>query len=215
MTSEISLASTNLVPGQNTAVPEDNSKLGKDAFLQLLVTQIQNQNPLDPSDPAEFLGQLATFTSVEQMETINENIEGLAMLQATGLSLQNVDLVGRTVVHEGQKSSIQDEQAQFRIRTTEPASMVRIQYRDDSGMHTVDVSITGTGTHPVELDGLVGRTAEIVSATAYQGDAPTDAKVDVFAVARVEGLTFDGGSPKLMLGGNLRLDPSEVLEILE
>lgn len=55
--------------------------LGKDAFMDLLVTQMKNQNPLEPAKNEDMLAQLAQFSSLEQMEELNENIIGLAVLQ--------------------------------------------------------------------------------------------------------------------------------------
>lgn len=47
--------------------------LGKDAFMNLLVTQMQHQNPLEPQADGEFLAQLAQFSSLEQLQDINDN----------------------------------------------------------------------------------------------------------------------------------------------
>ncbi|MEM9382043.1 MAG: flagellar hook capping FlgD N-terminal domain-containing protein [Planctomycetota bacterium] len=55
--------------------------LDKDAFTQLLVTQLQNQDPLSPQTNEELAAQLAQFSSLEQMELVNENLVGLARLQ--------------------------------------------------------------------------------------------------------------------------------------
>lgn len=52
-----------------------SSDLGKDAFLQLLVCQIQNQDPLNPKDDTEFVSQLATFSQLEQMQNLNASYE--------------------------------------------------------------------------------------------------------------------------------------------
>jgi len=54
-----------------------NSDIGKDAFLQLLVTQLQHQDPLDPQDNSEFLAQLAQFTSLESLQQIKEDMAAL------------------------------------------------------------------------------------------------------------------------------------------
>lgn len=51
--------------------------LGKDAFLQLLVTQLQHQDPLDPQDNSEFLAQLAQFSSLESLQQIKEDMAAL------------------------------------------------------------------------------------------------------------------------------------------
>lgn len=65
-----------------------NSSLGKDAFLQLLVTQMKYQDPLNPSTDTQFVEQLATFSQLEQMQNLN----------ATMTSNQAFGLVGMTVV---------------------------------------------------------------------------------------------------------------------
>ena len=61
--------------GADTA--SKNDVLGKDAFLKLLVTQLQNQDPLNPLDDKEFIAQLAQFSSLEQMTNISEGITSL------------------------------------------------------------------------------------------------------------------------------------------
>ena len=65
-------------PASDVTAPVAKKGLeGKDAFLQLLVTQIKNQNPLDPADGVEFLSQLAQFSQLEQTMGIREEISGL------------------------------------------------------------------------------------------------------------------------------------------
>lgn len=55
-----------------------NNELGRDAFLQLLVLELQNQDPLEPVDNSQMIAQLAQFSSLEQMESLNSNFEVLA-----------------------------------------------------------------------------------------------------------------------------------------
>ena len=55
--------------------------MGKAAFMKLLVNQLRYQDPLSPAKNGEFVAQLAQFSSLEQMEALNQNIVGLAMLQ--------------------------------------------------------------------------------------------------------------------------------------
>ena len=57
------------------------SNLDKDAFMQLLVTQLKNQDPLAPNDNQEFIAQLAQFSSLEEMQGVNENLVAMALLQ--------------------------------------------------------------------------------------------------------------------------------------
>ena len=60
-----------------TAAPLKSDALGKDAFLKLLVTQLQNQNPLQPQADGEFLAQLAQFSSLETLQTMQKDIAAL------------------------------------------------------------------------------------------------------------------------------------------
>jgi flagellar basal-body rod modification protein FlgD len=77
--------------------------LGKDAFMTLLVDQIKNQDPLSPSDNTQYLAQLAQFSSLEQMQSLNDNIVGLAVLQQNNALMsqltQSSALIGQTVTY--------------------------------------------------------------------------------------------------------------------
>ena len=74
-----------------------SSQLGRDQFMRLLVTQMRNQNPLDPIKDAEFIAQLAQFSSLEGIEKLNASFSDmLAMQQLT----EGANLIGKTVVFE-------------------------------------------------------------------------------------------------------------------
>ncbi|MBS1818579.1 MAG: hypothetical protein JSU08_11660 [Acidobacteria bacterium] len=53
---------------------KNNNALGKDAFLNLLVTQLQHQDPTKPMDDTAFLAQLAQFSSLEQLQQMNQSL---------------------------------------------------------------------------------------------------------------------------------------------
>jgi flagellar basal-body rod modification protein FlgD len=74
-------------------------ELGKDAFLQLLVAQLKYQNPLSPTDSAQFMAQTAQFTMVEKLEELSkQNAELLTTSRTVGAS----SLIGRSVVTIGE-----------------------------------------------------------------------------------------------------------------
>jgi len=70
----------------DTAVPpattEKKDPLGRDAFLQLLVTQLEHQDPTQPMDDSQFLAQLAQFSSLEQLQSVNTKLDTIAGLVA-------------------------------------------------------------------------------------------------------------------------------------
>ncbi len=63
------------------AADDSGDVTGKDEFLQLLVTQLQNQDPLNPMDNTEFLSQMAQFSSLEQLIHINTTLEEMSAAQ--------------------------------------------------------------------------------------------------------------------------------------
>ncbi|MEM1422077.1 MAG: flagellar hook capping FlgD N-terminal domain-containing protein, partial [Pseudomonadota bacterium] len=62
---------------QDTGSTGDSITSDFDMFLQLLTAQLENQDPLDPADPTEFVAQLATFSSVEQQISTNDKLDQL------------------------------------------------------------------------------------------------------------------------------------------
>lgn len=82
---------------------EAGGSLDKDAFLQLLVTQMQYQDPLEPTDNTEYISQLATFSSLEEMQNMSQSMD---MQRASGLVgqyvyLETTDSTGNTKMVEG------------------------------------------------------------------------------------------------------------------
>ena len=80
-----------------------NAGLDKNAFMQLLVTQLKNQDPLAPTDNQAFIAQLAQFSSLEEMQGVNENLVALAMLQEgnalMGQLTESSALIGKDVTY--------------------------------------------------------------------------------------------------------------------
>ena len=91
-----------------TQANKDNSTLGKDAFLQLLVTQMKYQDPLDPQDNGEYLAQLAQFSALEQMTNVSDGLKNVSNL------VSNID----TSVLVGQLSSMIGQDVQWAVTTT-------------------------------------------------------------------------------------------------
>jgi flagellar basal-body rod modification protein FlgD len=73
----------------------DKRKIGKEAFLELLVTELRHQDPFNPVDNKEFITQLATFNSLEQLITLNQNVENLNKKESI---LQGASLISKKVV---------------------------------------------------------------------------------------------------------------------
>lgn len=124
-----------------------NDTLGKDAFLQLLVTQMENQDPLDPQDNGEYLSQLAQFSALEQMTNVADNLSDLSAV------VGNID----TSVLVGQLSSMIGQDVQWTSKTTDVDADGNIQVNTVSNEGVVTgVSISdGKPTVIAKMDGKV------------------------------------------------------------
>src|SRR5271170_7584231 len=96
-----------------------------DTFLQLLTTQLQNQNPLDPLDTNQFTEQLVEFASVEQQINENTNLQTLISMQQTNEATSALQLVGSTVTVGGNAATLSNatsSPATWSLTTSTPAT---------------------------------------------------------------------------------------------
>jgi flagellar basal-body rod modification protein FlgD len=83
--------------------------MDKDDFLSLLITQLQNQDPLKPTDSTEFTAQLAQFSSLEQLSNVNNNLMELQNFQASINNAQAVSLIGKDITAKGNFLQLTDD----------------------------------------------------------------------------------------------------------
>lgn len=91
-------------------------------FLQLLTTQLKNQNPLDPLDTNQFTQQLVQFAQVEQQLKSNDQLATLVALQKTAQATQALGYVGQTVAIDGQTSRLSNGGAGWSFNSPKPAT---------------------------------------------------------------------------------------------
>jgi flagellar basal-body rod modification protein FlgD len=85
--------------GYYDSVPtfEERSQLGKDAFVQILVTQLKHQDPLEPLKDREFISQMTQFSSLEQVTNLNKSMTSFIDFQLNGVITQHSHLIGQKV----------------------------------------------------------------------------------------------------------------------
>jgi flagellar basal-body rod modification protein FlgD len=98
-----------------------NKELGKNEFLNLLVAQLNNQNPLEPQGNGEFIAQLAQFSQVEGIEKLNTSMGSLLSGYQSSQALQASSLVGRKVIVPTEKAVV-DTSESFKASLVLPVS---------------------------------------------------------------------------------------------
>lgn len=101
-----------------------NAEIASDftTFLQLLTTQLKNQDPLSPMDTNQFTQQLVEFAGVEQQMKMNSALSTLVALQQSAQTSQALSLVGATVVVNGTTSQLANGKAAWELNSTQPAT---------------------------------------------------------------------------------------------
>ncbi len=138
MTTPITATPTSTTPPTSGASSvsgvADNQMIASNftTFLQLLTTQLKNQNPLDPLDTNQFTQQLVQFSQVEQQMKSNDALTTLVSLEQTAQSTTALAYIGQTVVVDGSTASLSSGTANWTINTTKPAT-ASITIKDSTG----------------------------------------------------------------------------------
>jgi flagellar basal-body rod modification protein FlgD len=205
----------------NANVQAAVSALGSDVFLRLLVTQLQSQDPTNPVQNEDFVAQLAQFTTLEQTTNTNELLEQLISQDSQRTQLDLVNLIGRTVVTEGDTVSLgKDEEATLAYALSGTASRVNIEVLGPNGEVIRTLSSTALeapGGHQAQWDGL-NESGDRVPEGVYQFRVKAeDAGQQVvpnftFARERVMNIVFGTESPVVVQSGKT-LNTQDIISI--
>ena len=124
----------------STPQTEENSVMGKDDFLTLLVAQLQHQDPLNPAESTEFTAQLAQFSSLEQLQNIESTLSGFEVYQSTLNNIQSSGFIGKTVTATGSMFGVNGGNPDpIRFDLDNDAASVYIQISDNFGGFVTDI----------------------------------------------------------------------------
>lgn len=204
-------------PPGGAAVVKDRRELGRDQFLELLVAQLQNQDPLSPLAPDAFAAQLAQFSSVEQLTKLNDAFEAQrqdalarSAIDQTALA---ASLMGRTVLAEAD------------FTTIGPTGTAALQVHVGGDGGTATLKLYDSGGQLVESRGLGSVRGGVVHLSptglppgsyryAIEVKGADGAQVPVRSFTRgvVDGILFENGSVMLKMG-SFRIPLDKLSEI--
>ena len=134
--------STDPVFGSTQAAPGEN--LGKDAFMSLLVQQLKHQDPMEPTTNEDFIAQLANFSSLEEMQNLNENIVGMVYLQQSNALLQQLtdssNLIGKEVTFLDPQTQAESKGVVGKVKIVDGQALLDVDGQDIPLVYVTEVS---------------------------------------------------------------------------
>jgi flagellar basal-body rod modification protein FlgD len=134
----------------STAATSANSEAGSaDRFLKLLVTQLQNQDPLNPMDNAQITSQMAQINTVNGIEKLNTSVQGLGNQFVQLQALTGAALVGNQVTLQGDRLALDDGTGVGGFELAGTASAVKVEILSPAGrvVDTLDLGAQPAGRH--------------------------------------------------------------------
>lgn len=135
------------LPGAGAATPTANEAGGADRFLKLLVTQLQNQDPMNPMDNAQITSQMAQINTVSGIEKLNESVKSLSGQHLQAQAVQGAAMIGRQAWVEGDRLVAAGGVARGGFELSASASSVKIEVvgPGERVLDTVDLRAQGAG----------------------------------------------------------------------
>ncbi len=163
MALQTNLVSSNVLDAMNGTKAKSNATSGattaaqaQDRFMTLLVTQMKNQDPLNPMDNAQVTSQLAQLSTVTGIDKLNDTVKGLQASYQASQSLQSASLIGHGVLTAGDALTLDKSKAILGVDVLSPADSVKVSILNLSGqvVHTFDMGAQDIGTTPLSWDGI-------------------------------------------------------------
>ncbi len=219
-------SSTSSASSSNTTAAGSNSALGKDDFLKLLITQMQNQDPLNPMDGTQYAAQLAQFSQLEQLQNLNNSMTqsinaNLTLTQSINNTLAST-LIGKDV-KMGSSTVSNDGQGSIDLGYNLPsnASSVSINIYDSMGnlVKSVDNLPTSAGDNKLSWDfsdnnGNKLPEGEYTYKISAKDSSGNDITATPFTIGTITGIKFTDSGTQLIINNNA-YQLSDVLEILD
>ncbi|MDI9240846.1 flagellar hook capping FlgD N-terminal domain-containing protein [Lysobacter sp. LF1] len=206
MTSITDFAASLGTSATGTSTKKSDS-LGQADFLRLMTEQLQHQDPLNPMQNSEFLGQLAQFSTVQGIQGLQTSMDGFNSSLATDQMLRGAALVGRDVLVPSAKMSLGSEGSISGVVAAPDAGTVTFDITDANGqsVRKLTVSADKAGEAAFEWDGKDEAGNRLPSGTygvsATYGSGEEKKTLSTYVEARVQSVTVGSDGVFLDLPG--------------
>ena len=147
-----------------------NKELGQEDFLQLIVAQIQNQDPFEPVENGAFIGQLAQFGTVDGVNNLNESFAEFSQGINSNQALNAAGLIGKSVQVEGNQVTVEEgEPVTAYVDSNGQAGTAEVQITNAAGIvvGTKQVILSSSGLNAFTWNGLDGQGDQVPEGTYY------------------------------------------------
>lgn len=197
-----SINAANGVGGGATSSTKD----AQDRFLTLLVTQLKNQDPLNPMDNSQMTSQLAQISTVSGIDKLNATLNALVSSLGTSQSMQTADMIGKSVLVPGNQMTLSNGVSYAGVNLKGDADQVTVKILDSAGnvVHTQRLGEQDAGVFNIGWDGTKDDGSKAADGTykftveATQGGK--DVKVSALQIGTVSALLRSGSGFVLDLG---------------
>jgi len=143
---------------KKTVVDPNSVEAQTNKFLTLLVTQLQNQDPMNPLDNAQLTSQLAQLSTVTGINNLNTTLDSLKSSYQQAESMQAANIIGHGVLTAGNSINLNKSAALLGVDLTTAADKVQVDIYDKSGklVHSIDLGAQDPGTLPLGWNGTTG-----------------------------------------------------------
>jgi flagellar basal-body rod modification protein FlgD len=212
---------TALLSANRPEGPRPRNSLGKDEFMQLLVTQLRYQDPMNPANAQEFAAQLAQFSSLEQLVNLGEAVAQQNALATAAIEAHNassaLSVIGRTVVAQTDRLAVQDDMSANVDFIAPAAGNATLRIFDAAGqeIRSIDLGPVSAGrTHlPLDDDTLAqlppGTYSHSVEIARPDG---TTAAATTFVRTLIDGVQYTNDGP-MLVSGSLLIPLNAVVEV--
>jgi flagellar basal-body rod modification protein FlgD len=194
---------TGVSSGTANATTAKNKVLGQDDFLKMLIAQLQNQDPLNPLQGADFAAQLAQFSSLDQLTQVNTQLSALTASLSSTNNSQVVGLIGNTVVANGNSITVSGATTNLAYNLSQNVRQGTVKIYDSQGnlVQTLAFGSQQAGTNAMNWNTASvkpGTYTFTVSAVDSKGNPVT---ASTMTSGLVTGVTFQNGVPYLSVNG--------------
>lgn len=192
----------------------------QDRFLTLLVTQMKNQDPLNPMDNAQVTSQMAQLSTVSGIDKLNATLQALSSSMTASQSVQAANMIGHGVLTPGSTLSLANGAALGGVELAQSVDNLQVNIQDMSGktIRTMDLGATAAGVQGWQWNGLDDAGVAVPAGTytfsvnATQGGATVAASALSFGI--VNGVTQTSSGASLNVGANTLVPMTQVKQIL-